>query len=62
MGATEFGDLLLIDHVELVVETERYLVLVVVDGMSNLVWVGPQEDKTQEETIRTLLQCKDELM
>eukprot|EP00975_Prorocentrum_lima_P070847 12934400-Prorocentrum_lima.AAC.1 len=30
--------------------------------MSNLVWVGPQKNKTQEETICALLRCKDELM
>eukprot|EP00975_Prorocentrum_lima_P062175 12884247-Prorocentrum_lima.AAC.1 len=36
MRANEFGELLFIDHVELVVDTERCLVLVVVDGMSNL--------------------------
>eukprot|EP00975_Prorocentrum_lima_P024703 5190802-Prorocentrum_lima.AAC.1 len=61
MRATEFGELMFIDHVELV-DKEHLLVLVVVDGMSNFVWVGPPKNKTQEETIRALLQCKDELM
>eukprot|EP00975_Prorocentrum_lima_P066703 12910724-Prorocentrum_lima.AAC.1 len=45
MRATEFEDLLFIDHVELVADTGRYLVLVVVDGMSNLVWVGPTKER-----------------
>eukprot|EP00975_Prorocentrum_lima_P029677 6230323-Prorocentrum_lima.AAC.1 len=44
MRANEFGEWLFIDHVELVVDTERYVVLVVVDGMPNLVWVGPQKN------------------
>eukprot|EP00975_Prorocentrum_lima_P064321 12896808-Prorocentrum_lima.AAC.1 len=30
--------------------------------MSNFVWVGPQKDKTQEETIGTLLRRKGKLM
>eukprot|EP00975_Prorocentrum_lima_P052017 10893376-Prorocentrum_lima.AAC.1 len=62
MRATELGELISIDHAELVVDKEHLSVLVVVDGMSNFVWVGPQKSKTQVETIRALLRCKDELM
>eukprot|EP00975_Prorocentrum_lima_P065041 12901009-Prorocentrum_lima.AAC.1 len=34
--------LLFIDHLDLMIDDQHYVVLVVVDGMPNFVWVGAQ--------------------
>eukprot|EP00975_Prorocentrum_lima_P057035 11966705-Prorocentrum_lima.AAC.2 len=52
MRATTLGELLCIGHADLTFDKVRYAVLAVVDAMSNSVWVGPQQDKTQQYTFK----------
>ena len=61
MRATNFGDLWFVDHVDLSVEKVLYVVLVVIDASSNLVYASSQKDKNNESTISALAQAIEDL-
>jgi len=61
MRAETAGDLWFIDHVDIGIDGIMYLVLIVVDAASNLVWAGAQKNKLHVETIATLNRCINEL-
>ena len=53
MRARVFGDLIFVDHVELRIEDNTFVVLIIVDAASNFLCAAPQKDKTnKEEQIR----------
>ena len=62
MRATEPGDHWFVDHVDIGLDGHMYLVLVVVDAATNLVWAGAQKSKSHDETIAAMMACSDELM
>ncbi len=57
MRATRFGDLWFIDHVEVSIGPYLVVVLVIVDGMSILLWVCCQKHKERESTVEALERC-----
>ena len=57
MRATKFGDLWFVDHVEIGINEFLFVVLIVTDAMSNLLWAGPQKNKEYDETVSTLERC-----
>ena len=61
MRAVNFGDLWFVDHVDISVACKLFLVLLIEDAASNLVWAGAQRTKGHEETISAYLRCIDEL-
>ena len=54
MRATDFGALWFIDHVEITYKGYAYVVLVIIDAMSNLLIVQTQPDKKESSTTETL--------
>ena len=54
-----FGDLIFVDHAEVIYGTQKFLVLLVVDGATNLLSVYPQENKREETTIEGLREWMD---
>jgi hypothetical protein len=59
LRAQNFGDLIFVDHAELAVEDHRYLVLLVLDASSNLLWARAQNTKEDEETLENLRMWMD---
>ena len=57
MRAQNFGSLIFVDHVDLSIDGRLYVVLVVVDAASNLIWAGPQKNKEHPETIAAMDEC-----
>lgn len=49
------------DHVEISLQGHMFLVLVIVGAASNLVWAGPQKNKTHQETLRIILDAIHQL-
>jgi len=60
MRATTPGDLVFVDHVDLVVDSNIFCVLVVIDAASNLIWAGAQPNKEHSETRAAMQRCFDE--
>ncbi len=61
MGAQSFGDLWFLDHVDIVVKRKKFIVLIMMDAASNLIWVGPQKNKEMETTQEAMDRCMREL-
>ena len=57
MRAQNFGSLIFVDHVDLSIDGRLYVVLVIVDAASNLIWAGPQKNKEHPETNAAIDQC-----
>jgi hypothetical protein len=49
--ASNFGDLIFVDHAEIGHLGQKYLVLLILDGATNLLWARPQRDLKAEETL-----------
>ena len=54
MRASEFGDVIFVDHQEIQFRTAKYVVLLVLDGATNLLWATAQKTLLPEETISAL--------
>ena len=54
MRASEFGDVIFVDHQEIQFRTAKYVVLLVLDGATNLLWATAQKTLLPEETISVL--------
>ena len=54
MRALEFGDVIFVDHQEIQFRTAKYVVLLVLDGATNLPWATAQKTLLTEETISAL--------
>ena len=60
MRATNFGDLVFVDHVDIGIDKYKYCVLVAVDASSNLLWAQSQKNKEHDETIFWIRKCAKE--
>ena len=54
MRASEFGDVVFVDHQEIQFRAAKYVVLLVLDGATNLLWATAQKTLLPEETISAL--------
>ena len=54
MRASEFGDIIFVDHQEIQFRTAKYVVLLVLDGATNLLRATAQKTLLPEETISAL--------
>lgn len=57
MRANAFGDLWFLDHVTIIVDDVKFLVLIVVDASSDLVWAGPQVSGTISAAAEQFERC-----
>ena len=60
IGATNFGDVIFVDHAEIQLGKSKYVVLLVLDGASNLLWGTAQSSLNNKETIQALRLWSDE--
>ena len=58
--ATNFGDVIFVDHAEIHLGKSKYVVLLVLDGASNLLWATAQSSLNNKETIQALRLWSDE--
>ena len=58
--ATNFGDVIFVDHAEIQLRKSKYVVLLVLDGASNLLWATAQSSLNDKETIQALRLWSDE--
>ena len=58
--ATHFGDVIFVDHAEIQLRKSKYVVLLVLDGASNLLWATAQSSLSNKETIQALRLWTDE--
>ena len=58
--ASNFGDVILVDHAEIQLRKSKYVVLLVLDGASNLLWATAQSSLNNKEPIQALRLCGDE--
>ena len=58
--ATNFGDVIFVDHAEIHLGKSKYVVLLVLDGASNLLWATAQNSLNNKETIQALRLWSDE--
>ena len=52
--ATNFGDVIFVDHAKIQLRKSKYMVLLVLGGTSNLLWATAQNSLRNEETIEAL--------
>ena len=57
--AHNFGDVVFIDHAEVRVKEKKFLLLLVLDGATSLLWVSPQNTMLSSETIERLREWID---
>ena len=62
LRASEFGDLVFIEHTELKLSSKNYLVFIVLDAATSLVWAIPTQKKTAQETMKHLKDWMDILI
>ena len=53
--ASNFGDCIFVDHAEIQLRKNKYMVLLVLDCASNLIWATARNSLSHEETIQALL-------
>ena len=58
--ATNFGDVIFVDHAEIQLRKGKYVVLLVLDGASSLLWATAQSSMNNTETIQALRLWTDE--
>ena len=58
--ATNFGDVIFVDHAEIQLRKSKYVVLLVLHGASNLLWATAQSSLRNKETIQALRLWTDE--
>ena len=59
LRANNFGDLVFVDHCEVEFQGSHHVVLMVLDGATNLLWACPQRSKSNEETTDILREWMD---
>ena len=52
--ASNFGDIIFVDHAEIGMRKNKYIVLLVLDGATNLLWATAQPSLNNKDTIRCL--------
>ena len=58
--STNFGDVIFVDHAEIQLWKNKYMVLLVLDGATNLLWATAQNSLNNKETIQALRLWTDE--
>ena len=58
--STNFGDVIFVDHAEIQLRKNKYMVLLVLDGATNLLWATAQNSLNNKETIQALRLWTDE--
>ena len=58
--ATNFGDVIFVDHVEIQLRKNKSMVLLILDGATNLLWATAQNSLNNKETIQALRLWTDE--
>ena len=58
--ATNFGDVIFVDHAEVMLRKNKYMVLLVLDCATNLLWATAQSSLSNKETIQALGLWTDE--
>ena len=58
--ASNFGDVIFVDHAEIMLRSNKYMVLLVLDGATNLLWATAQSSLNNKETIQCLRNWTDE--
>ena len=58
--ASIFGDVIFVGHAEILLRTNKYMVLLVLDGAINLLWTTAQSSLNNKETIQALRLWTDE--
>ena len=58
--ASNFGDVIFVDHAEIMLRSNKYMVLLVLDGATNLLWATAQSSLSNNETIQCLRNWTDE--
>eukprot|EP00435_Cladocopium_sp_Y103_P068835 s702_g32.t1 len=58
--SSKFGDVIFVDHAEITLRKNKYIVLLVLDGASNLLWATAQNSMNNKETIQALRNWTDE--
>ena len=58
--ASNFGDVIFVDHAEIMLRSNKYMVLLVLDGATNLLWATAQSSLSNKETIQCLRCWTDE--
>ena len=58
--ASNFGDVIFVDRAEIMLRSNKYMVLLVLDGATNLLWATAQSSLNNKETIQCLRCWTDE--
>ena len=58
--ASNFGDVIFVDHAEIMLRSNKYMVLLVLDGATNLLWAVAPSSLSNKETIQCLRLWTDE--
>ena len=58
--ASNFGDVIFVDHAEILLRKNKYMALLVLDGASSLLWATAQTSLSNKETIQALRLWTDE--
>ena len=58
--STNFGDVIFVDHADIHLRKSKYMVLLVLDGATNLLWATAQNSLNNKETIQALRLWTDE--
>jgi hypothetical protein len=59
LRAINLGDLVFADHAEIHHEDQKYVVLLILDGATNLLWARPQQDLKAESTLESFRDWMD---
>ena len=59
LRASEFGDLVFVDHTDVKIADKVYVVLVILDAATNLIWATPLQNKTAKVTLRAFRDWMD---
>ena len=52
--ASNFGDVIFVNHAEIMLRSNKYMVLLVLDGATNLLWATAQSSLNKKDTIQCL--------
>ena len=58
--SSNLGDVIFVDHAEIQLRKNKYVVLLVLDGASNLLWATAQNSMNNKDTIQALRLWTDE--
>lgn len=58
--ASNFGDVIFVDHAEIGMRKNKYVILLVLDGSTNLLWATAQSSLNNKDTIRCPRMWSDE--